>query len=63
MKTQLDNECIKIWFHTGTSRNLAGVTEIRHEGNLMCIVAQGKEYLVNFAQVTMIEPLGEGDTK
>jgi hypothetical protein len=58
MKTNLDSESFKIWFHTGTSRNIHNVVEINHNENLMCIkTADGSEYLVNFSRVTLIEQI------
>ncbi len=58
MKTQIDNATLKIWFHSGISRNITNVVEINHEGSLMSITQANRNViLINFDKVTMIEPV------
>lgn len=58
MITILDNATLKIWFaNTSTSRNLSNVTEIEHYVNKMRIKTNGRDVILNFNNVNLIEEL------
>jgi hypothetical protein len=57
MKAEFDNATIKIWFSSlSTSRNFHNVTEIIQSENMALIrTKDGKQHLVNMANVNLIE--------
>ncbi len=57
MKAEFDNAMIKIWFSSlSTSRNFHNVTEIIQSENMALIKTKdGKQHLVNMANVNLIE--------
>ena len=56
MITQLNKATVKVWFQgLSTSRNLQGVTEIEHNGNMMRIKTNGSDVIVNFNNVNLME--------
>jgi hypothetical protein len=56
MLTELKKSTVKVWFQgLQTSRNLYGVTEIEHNGNMMRIKTNGHDVIVNFNNVNLME--------
>ena len=61
MITSLNNATVKVWFQgLSTSRNLFGVSEIEHNGNMMRIKTNGHDVIVNFNNVNLMEVTEEG---
>lgn len=59
MKAAFDNSTIKIWFaNQSVSRNVTGVIEIDHVGNLMKITDnKGQVCLLNFDNINLVEEI------
>lgn len=57
MKAEFDNAIIKVWFNSlSTSRNFHNVTEIIQSENMALVKTKdGKQHLVNMANVNLLE--------
>ena len=57
MKAEFDNAIIKVWFNSlSTSRNFYNVTEIIQSENMALVKTKdGKQHLVNMANVNLLE--------
>ena len=57
LKAEFDNAIIKVWFSSlSTSRNFYNVTEIIQSENMALIKTKdGKQHLVNMANVNLLE--------
>jgi hypothetical protein len=57
VKAEFDNAIIKVWFNSlSTSRNFYNVTEIIQSENMALVKTKdGKQHLVNMANVNLLE--------